>query len=123
MEAHEVLLKECLSGDGRGLTRMTRASKQWLSVAAAWPICYIVGAILVLTIVNPQKSLGPVPPDPLPLWFQAHIGLHAATILVGGAVELFCLVYLFRESSLQGRRRVLSALLLFFGALVSAPFL
>jgi hypothetical protein len=102
--------------------RLSRSGKVWLTVAAAWPLWYLACVISILRLGDVKIVVGGAPPDPLPKWFQGLVAVHAATILVGVSVLIFCLLYLFRHSSLKGPRRVLWVVLLAFGGILTAPW-
>jgi hypothetical protein len=101
---------------------MTRTRKRWLGVLSVWPLTYVFVFVVGINALNPKQYVGPAPPHELPAWFIGLIGLHIATILLGWAVLILCLIYLFRRADLKGWTKAAWLALLLFGNIVAMPF-
>ena len=102
--------------------RITRTRKRWLGVLSVWQLTYVIVFIVGINALNPKEYVGPAPPPELPAWFIGLIGLHVATIALGWAVLIVCLIYLFRRADLKGWTKAAWLALLLFGNILAMPF-
>jgi hypothetical protein len=103
---------------------MSTRSTNWLGVATIWPVLYIPVMILGIRWIQPYKrSLGMMPPpDVMPWWLILALLLHAATMVLGIAITVAYVIYVFRRP-LPQKSRALWATLLILGNIISiVPF-
>jgi hypothetical protein len=99
----------------------TRAQKLGLGFASMWPILYL--GIILATMSGLKRIVGPVPPDGLPIGVVIVVGVHIATIALGGGVTLFYMWYAFRGGRVPREKRMLWAMALLFGSIFAiVPF-
>jgi hypothetical protein len=101
--------------------QVTTRRKRWLAVLGSWPLFYIVAFVTMLNLFDVKEVAGPTPPATLPPWFMGLIALHVATILLGYAVLIGCLVYLVRRSDFSVGRKVLWFAALVIGNIITMP--
>jgi hypothetical protein len=86
---------------------LTRTQKIGLGIASVWPIVYLIVMLTVTKLVDLKSIVGPAPPlDGLPGWFVIVLGVHGATIILGGAVTLFYIWYVFKGGRVPRERKL-----------------
>jgi len=86
---------------------MTTKQRVALAIGSMWPLAYLVVFLVAMNSFDLRQLVGPPPLNGLPLWFVALLGLHGATILVGGAVTVFDIWYVFKGNRVPRGRRPL----------------
>lgn len=101
---------------------MTKGGKIALGAATIWPVAYMVILLAVvfgLALAFAGREM-PAPEGP-PVWLLALFALHALTILWALGLMIFYMIDAFRNERVAQDKKVLWAVMLFFGNLLAMP--
>ncbi|HEY9283512.1 MAG TPA: hypothetical protein VIP46_08665 [Pyrinomonadaceae bacterium] len=101
---------------------MTKTGKIALGAATIWPVAYMIILLVVvfgLAFAFAGREM-PAPERP-PVWLLALFALHALTILSVLGLMIFYMIDAFRNERVAQDKKVLWAVMLFFGNLIAMP--
>jgi hypothetical protein len=103
---------------------MSKWAKIALGLATLWPILYVfVFIAFVFSMMFYFSSFEPGPADHQepPVWFFAVFALHFLTIIWVFGLLAFYIVNVFRNDRVEKDKKVLWAVVLFFGNTLAMP--
>ena len=100
---------------------MQKPAKVVLGALSLWPIVYMflfIGFFFLAVLAGP----GPAEPGsgPNPAW-ALFIGVHLLTMVLILALEVFYIVDIFRNNRVEGDKKALWAIVIFFGNAIAMP--
>ena len=99
---------------------LSRPIKLLVGFVTAWPPLYML--IFMGTIFAAMAgAMAGGPDDSMPAWFQLIFFLHFITILIMFGLLAFYIVYLFKTDTIAQDKKVLWAVVLFFGNAFAMP--
>ncbi len=101
---------------------MTKGGKIALGAATFWPLAYMIiflAVVFGLAFAFAGREM-PAPEGP-PAWLLAVFALHALTILWTLGLTIFYMIDAFRNERVAQDKKVLWAVMLFFGNMIAMP--